>query len=51
VVNEKVWYCKDGHSPMATIDEGPVQCECGKDMTNIGWIETDADAKDDSEKD
>jgi hypothetical protein len=36
-VTELVFYCKEGHHPVAAVDNG--LCPgCGEEMTEIGWF-------------
>lgn len=35
-----VFYCTQGHDPLAVVASGPVVCEkCKGDMREIGWFE------------
>lgn len=41
-VAAKVYYCKNGHEPVAIVAPGPVACkECDTNMTEIGWFESE----------
>lgn len=40
--SEVVYYCSTDHFPLAAVAKAPVACEkCGRQMTKIGWMETD----------
>jgi hypothetical protein len=41
VVSEGVFYCKEGHEPLAVVGDN-VCASCGVQMTEIGWFERDA---------
>jgi hypothetical protein len=37
-VTELVFYCKEGHEPVAAVGNG-VCASCGGEMKEIGWLE------------